>query len=348
MFPEPVSAPFTVARAMELRRDAALLRATTDLFVLDADHDIEDLRRYEELALHFLPRVAVSDRAYVAERISRSADAPHALVVALARESIDVAAPLIAHSPVLTAIDLIALIAAAGPEHRRAIAGRAVLPHDVLEALRLTGDAEVLGTLPPILSVEEPSPAFSPLENLDPWRFLGLGRKGRLAIFAALASQPSELSTRDNSSDLAFRGILNAARIVGFARSSQLPAIVAAICEGLSLPRDLVAAAISDPGGELLAVMLKALRLDDVQARQVFLLATPSGRDAAKFFPLSDVYSGLEVDVAETLVAAWRDTARGEWSARHRPHFAENGGVRRNAVAERRPAQLPRDQARRA
>ena len=153
------------------------------------------------------------------------------------------------------------------------------------------------------------------------------------------------------SPDLAFRAILGAARIVGFAQSGQLPAIVEAIVEGLDLPRDLVAAAVTDPGGELLAIMLKALRLTDDQARQVLLLASPTGKDVATFFPLSDVYAGLEVIVAEALVAAWRDATGVQRAPHHQPHFADPATARRPAAgthAEPRRESSSDDKAKRA
>ena len=46
-----------LARASERKRDAPLLRATTELFAMDAVHDRDEIRRYEELATHFLPKV---------------------------------------------------------------------------------------------------------------------------------------------------------------------------------------------------------------------------------------------------------------------------------------------------
>ena len=350
-----------LARADERRRDAALLRATTDLFILDVGHSEDDLRRFEELALHFLPKVGVSDRAFVGGCLARCADAPHAVVATLARDVIEVAAPVIRHSVVLTPVDLLALIAATGVEHHKAIAQRPSLPSDVNYALRLAGDAQTIALLDGQISGTEegaaanlPSPPrgqpATVSDMLDPWRFLGLDRRGRLAIIADLASRPAALGFAPDSSrpELAFRAILGAARIVGFARSGQLPAIAAAISEGLDIPRDLVAAAINDPGGELLAVMLKALRLDDVQARQVFLLASPPGKDVATFFPLSDLYSGLEPDVAETLVAVWRDATSEARSPRHQPHFADNSTTRRPAAGEARKNTPADDKAKRA
>src|SRR4029079_10041223 len=128
-----------IARANQQSRDAALLRATTELFIMDLTHDSDEVRRYEELATHFLPKVAVADRIFVAERIAASADAPRSVIRTLAREAIEVAAPVIRRAPSLDAFDLLAIIAATGVEHHRLVARRSDLPDEVRRALRLTG-----------------------------------------------------------------------------------------------------------------------------------------------------------------------------------------------------------------
>jgi hypothetical protein len=398
--------PVDVARLNEQRRDAALLRATTELFVLDVVHDRDELNRFEELALHFLPKVTVDDRIFVAERLALAGDAPAAVVRSLARDVIAVASPVLKHSSALNSVDLLAIIAATGPEHHRLIARRAGLGPEVKRALRLTGDAAVLArldaTMPPtgdpavraagvsavaaaIASPAIPAapprpvrpaappppqpilpaasqPAYQPASppapatglyysnRLDPWRFLSLERKARLKLIADIAARPPALSHGSKAArvDRAFRSILSAAQIVGFARSGQLEPIVDAITAGLGLSRQLVHAAIADRSGELFAVMLKALRLDDSQARQVFLLASPPGRDVATFFPLSDLYAGMEPEVAETLVEAWREAAAPAPSG-HEPHLADNGSPRRPSSGEAaRPAEQRDDRAKRA
>jgi uncharacterized protein (DUF2336 family) len=129
-----------VARANQLTRDSALLRATTELFVQDLAHDEDEIRRYEELAVHFLPKVPVEVRATVAERLAICADAPRAVIRALARDVFQVAAPVIRRSPVLDSFDLLSVIAGTDVEHHRLIARRSDLDDDVKRALRLTGD----------------------------------------------------------------------------------------------------------------------------------------------------------------------------------------------------------------
>jgi hypothetical protein len=351
-------------------RDAALLRATTDLFAQELAHDRDEIRRYEELATHFLPRVSPEDRAFVAEQLAVRLDAPQSVIRMLAKDRVDIARHVIGQSPVLGPLDLLTIIAATGPGHHLLIAKRANLAPEVEHALRLVGDQATLDILgareaergiagdveisPP---VEEPVATTAPsdvaqgpsealrarAERLDVWQFLGLDRAARLKLMAALATRPPVRRYAGPASrlDRAFRTILSAAQIVGFARSGQRQALVEAIAGGLGLEQEVVVACLDDATGEPAAVLLKALGLDNVQAQQVLLLATPTvGFDVNLFFRLTDLYAGMEKWIAEILVDAWRDN-EARPAPRHEPHLAENGARRRPAAAERTPDRLP-------
>jgi uncharacterized protein (DUF2336 family) len=358
-----------IARANQQTRDAALLRATTELFAQDLTHDADEIRRYEELATHFLPKVSSTDKTFVAERLAVCVDAPRSVIRTLARDVIEVAAPVIRRAPSLDAFDLLAIIAATGTEHHRLVARRPDLPDEVRRALRLTGDVETIGYIDngatmrsasaPAAGAEpiKTAPAFRPApaparEPFDAMQFLKLDRKMRLRLLADIAMRPPMRRQAGSAAliDRAFRSILSAAQIVGFARSGKNAELVAAIADGLELDPAAVAAGVNDPSGEALAVFLKALRLDDIQAQQVFLLASPAGRDVQAFFPLTDLYAGMEPSTAETLCEAWR-LAAVERKMRYEPHLAENGERRRGTAAGEAPRQTETrhdEQARRA
>jgi uncharacterized protein (DUF2336 family) len=123
-----------IARANPQTRDAALLRATTELFVQDLTHDSDEIRRYEELATHFLPKASVAERIFVAERLAVCADAPRSVIRTLARDVIEVSGPVIRRTPSLDSFDLLAIIAATGVEHHRLVARRSDLPDEVKRA----------------------------------------------------------------------------------------------------------------------------------------------------------------------------------------------------------------------
>jgi len=340
-----------IARANQQTRDSALLRATTELFTQDLTHSEDEIRRYEELAIHFLPKVPVEVRATVSERLSVCADAPRSVIRALARDIFQVAAPVIRRSPVLDSFDLLSVIAATDVEHHRLIARRSDLDEDVTRALRLTGDAEVTGYLengPAMRAIPEEDAAATPAttprpegpppprrrSRFDVWQFLDLDRKTRLRVIADIAMGPPiprPAGAAGQSPERAFQSILSAAQIVGFARNGRDAEMIAAIADGLQLDPDAVAACVNDHSGEALAVLLKALHLDELQAQQVFLMASPVGRDVQAFYPLTDLFAGMDHSTAETLCEAWR-IVTAERKAGHEPYLAENADRRRGTM----------------
>jgi hypothetical protein len=367
-----------LSNASQQKRDGALLRATTELFLHQAGHDRDEVRRFEELATHFLPRVTVADRIYVAEKLATSAEAPPAVMRALAKDCIEVARSVLRYSTALRSLDLLTVIAATGPQHHRLIAQRATIEPDVERALRLMGDGETTSFLDdragtrrvaappaptPSAPAEPPAPPArkseialpTPRRNADPLRlnpeelsfegFLALDRPARLRVLADLTTHPPSRRYAGPSAriDQAFRSILGAAQIVSFARRGQIAELVTGMAEGLGIPEDIIRRAMDDTSGEAFVVMLKVLGLDNVQAQQVLLLATPAiGRDVNVFFKLADVFAALESFVAESLLAAWRHGGRSA-TPRHEPIFAPDGTRRpSSAPAEtRRPTDLP-------
>jgi hypothetical protein len=332
-------------------RDSALLRATTELFVQEFVHDRDEIRRFDELATHLLPKVSDGDRAYVAERLAVRLDAPVTVVRLLARDRIEVAEPLLRRSPVLGPLDLLAVIAATGPAHHALIAERPGIGEEVRQALRISAGGEPVAAAtedaPPIQPEPEPEPAFAAEpppsarsagegSRFDPWRFLAMERPQRLRLMAELATRPPirRYSGPAGRLDRAFRAILGAAQIVGLARGNQRAQLISAIAEALAVEPRLVIACLDDATGEPLAVLLKALGLDSIQAQQVFLLSTTTvGKDVAVFFKLCDLYAGMDPSVAEILSEAWRVPARPSRPV-HQPVFAENGERRRAASVE--------------
>src|SRR4029079_17529931 len=74
--------------------------------------------------------------------------------------------------------------------------------------------------------------------------FLRLDRNGRLKVMAELAVRPGHRPSSTQGLDPAFRSILGAAQIVGFARTGQRKALVDAIAGGLGLESEFVMACL--------------------------------------------------------------------------------------------------------
>jgi len=101
-----------------------LLRVLTDLYLQKPAHPPDDERYYTELALRLIGSTDVPARAAVAERLAPYPAAPRAVILRLARDVIDVAGPILRHSPCLTAADLELIMVDCGSAHAAIIAMR--------------------------------------------------------------------------------------------------------------------------------------------------------------------------------------------------------------------------------
>src|SRR5258708_7398923 len=105
-----------------------LLRVLTDLYLQKPTHPPDDERYYTELALRLINSTDMPARAAVAERLAAYPAAPRAVILRLARDVIDVAGPILRHSPGLTPADLALIAAECGSAHPAIVAVRSRRP----------------------------------------------------------------------------------------------------------------------------------------------------------------------------------------------------------------------------
>lgn len=108
-------------------RAERLFRASVSAFCSLTRPTRREIAQLEDLTLPLFDLVSVESRRFVAAALSECKSAPAGLVRRLADESVEIAAPLLIRSEVLTDIDLIALIGRHGLPHGRAIVRRAQL-----------------------------------------------------------------------------------------------------------------------------------------------------------------------------------------------------------------------------
>src|SRR6185295_446290 len=101
-----------------------LLRVLTDLYLQKRGHPPADERYYTELAMRLLDAVDVGARAALAARLAQYPPAPHAIVLRLAYDVLEVARPILERAPCLTAAELTAIGDDCGPGHAAVIAAR--------------------------------------------------------------------------------------------------------------------------------------------------------------------------------------------------------------------------------
>jgi uncharacterized protein (DUF2336 family) len=108
----------------EAQKAERLFRAAVSAFCSLTRPSRREIAQLEDLALPLFDLVSVESKRYVAAALSECPTPPLALIRRLCDESVDIAAPLLIRSPVLTDIDLIALIGRHGYAHARAIGRR--------------------------------------------------------------------------------------------------------------------------------------------------------------------------------------------------------------------------------
>ena len=91
-----------------------LLRVLTDQYLQSPVHSPDDVRHYTELAMRLLDETDIATRAAVSVRLAPHACAPRSIMLQLARDVLEIAEPVLLHSPVLTPADCEAIIAERG------------------------------------------------------------------------------------------------------------------------------------------------------------------------------------------------------------------------------------------
>jgi len=134
---------------------AALARA-----YLYSDLSPDDLGAAEGAMLMLLDDPSPLVRRALADVLAASPDAPPAIVFALSADQPNIAAPVLALSPLFIDADLVDAVATGAPAVQAAIASRAALPRSVAAAIAEVGTAEACLTL-----VENDDADLAPLSS---------------------------------------------------------------------------------------------------------------------------------------------------------------------------------------
>ena len=137
-----------LARDRSVEGRTHLVRIVGDLF-FDTENVISDRERalMTEILRQLIHDVEMSVRRALAERLAKEPDAPPDLVRMLADDEIEVAHPILIHSPVLQDPDLIEIVHHRTMQHRLAVAMRESLSETVSEALADSGNVDVIKQL---------------------------------------------------------------------------------------------------------------------------------------------------------------------------------------------------------
>ena len=280
------------------------------------------------IILQLLNGIELSVRAALAERFARQPDAPHDLVVALARDEIGVAYPLLVNSDVLQDPDLIEIVQQRTMEHQLAIAARRAISEPVSDALAATRNPRVIvrllgnpgARIPPATlerlideagRTREYQQALVERGDLPPalvrklyWTVsaaLRLHLVGRLGVEAGTLDDAIEASVHNllgETGEAAAReararaGDNPGPALLALLRAGQVTDFVDAFARLSRLRPVLVRRFVFEPGGEALATLCKALGIAKEDFVSLFLFCR-QGRLGDKTVDASEVRNAL-------------------------------------------------------
>ncbi|WP_378943706.1 DUF2336 domain-containing protein [Mesorhizobium sp. ANAO-SY3R2] len=302
-----------IAIGREAGKPERLFRAAVTAFCALPRPSRREISQLEDLTLPLFDQVSVEARRFVAAALSDNEYAPLGLIRRLCDESVDIAAPLLVRSPLLSDVTLIALIGRHGLPHARAIARRPGLNKTIADLIRVLERPRLVHPeTPPAESDADPAAAQQEI-----------GKTGS----AADLSSPSELAEnvrRRLRSMMAPNGPEQTSPAAGPAHDGAYQRLKTTALTGNSaffqtaladaLEIDFqTARSITEKAGY--SSLIDALKALDLPEEQAFLLAAATfpgqfaHADAIRLF--LDRYRLLHRDVALDRVRDWKAASVG-------------------------------------
>lgn len=145
-----------------------LFRAAVSAFCSLTRPSRREIAQLEDLTLPLFDQVSVDGRRFVAAALSECDYAPAGLVRRLCEEPVDIAAPLLIRSAVVSDIDMIALIGRHGLPHARAIARRKDLNPTIATLIRAIEKPTLVAMPKPAVTAKEVLETIAPAADPTP------------------------------------------------------------------------------------------------------------------------------------------------------------------------------------
>jgi hypothetical protein len=294
----------------EIDMRPTLLRVLTDLYLQRPTHTPEDERYYTALALRLIDAADLGTRAALAARLATYAAAPPQVLLRLARDQIEVAAPILKQSGVPSRDDLAAIAAEFGGMHAELIAARRVddgAPSRASELLEqdAAGEALQLSEL-----------FFAAGASERRWILINLDYAPILACDAPVVMQRQDVW-----------------RLETAALQHNTEAVLREFGRALGLSRHAVSRILDDQSGEPLVVAAKAVNIPaDVLQRMLLFINAGLGHSVDRVYELAHLFGEMSVASARRMLTVWRE-ADAPVNSRMR---SESAGWRAAAESARR------------
>jgi hypothetical protein len=264
-----------------------LLRVLTDLYLQKPTHPPDDERYYTELALRLINSTDVPARAAVAERLAPYSAAPRAVILRLARDVIDVAGPILRHSPCLTQADL------------QLISEECGLAHAAIVAMRL-GQNEPQAD-PPIEIRKDDRAGAQAAELSELFFSAGSVERQHILLNLEYAAPASPRVTPTQAKEIV-------GRLETSALAHNVDAFTREVELAFGLSGRLARRIVRDDLGEPIVVVAKALRAPRSVLERILLFVNPRiGQSVQRVYELATRYDEISTQAALHLIAIWQE-----------------------------------------
>ncbi|HEY7297679.1 MAG TPA: hypothetical protein VH684_07060 [Xanthobacteraceae bacterium] len=316
-----------------------LLRVITDQYLQTAVHTQDEERQFTELTLRLIDETDVTTRAAVAQRLAPHPWAPHAIILRLARDAaIEVAEPILLHSPSLAQTELDAIAAQFGRAYAEIISRRrrAIEPGknapaetgiEAAPANEQRNDAIDLSTSEGT-GIEAPGdPEARELCDM----FFAADSDERKLILTMLdsnAAVPAELPCEISRNDIW--------RLESAALQHNTDTVIQELQRALGVSRQLARRIVHDDLGEGVVAAAKALAVPTDVLQRILLFMNPRvGQSVERVHNLAGLCGEITPDAARRLLRIWQDAepAQSQSPAR-KAHWQETVLRARQALSE--------------
>jgi hypothetical protein len=285
-----ISSPFpgfdglmTLSRREGVDIRPTLLRVLTDLYVQAAAHSPDEKRQFVELTSRLIDEVDDATRAAVRARLSIYPDTPSEVLDKLALKPADPDMPIPLAEAILSSPPTPPPTRSTNEAQMRLASSLTMQPADAAEIHEL---------------------------------FFRAGASERVAILHSLAETPLKASPRIPYAR-ASRAI-ETLEMAAFA--ADVENFTREVGETLILPARVASQVVNDPGGEPLALAMRALDMPSPVFQRVLLFLKPEcGTSVQIVFRLSRLYDRLSERSALVMLAVWRGATIAATRAKYRP-----------------------------
>ena len=312
-----------LARLRGVDTRPTLARVLTDLYVQKTGHTLDEETHYTELVLRLLDAVDVGTRAMVAHKLAIYPAAPRAVMLRLARDVIDVAEPVLRHSPCLSGSELDAIMKECSSLHAAAIAARRGLAGTSVRATNERAPAA--------------RPGASSLPRSLPWRqIIGEAEApaplaaetglGELFLNASSEERRVILANLDPADPIPPRAVPSESvgRLEAAALARRPQEFAGELQRALGVNGEIARRMVDDSGGEPLLIAAKALEIPSAVLVRILLFVNPAiGESVARVFALAQLYLDVPRAAALQVLASLR--TGGPAHATHQPGLWDDG-----------------------